>query len=64
MSSGLRGAGGADLALDLLFGGGDLLQRPASVTGKERLGQDSRGQSNFGKYCVLRGSAVLVSESV
>ena len=44
--------GGRDVAQDLVVTGNDRL----------RAGQ-SRGQSNFGKYWVLRGSAVFVSES-
>ena len=35
----------------------------SAVTGKWSFGMSMRGQSNFGKYCVFRGSAVLVSES-
>ena len=32
-----------------------------SVTGKRSFGLTIRGQGNFGKYSVLRGSVVLVS---
>jgi hypothetical protein len=36
----------------------------SGVSGNESFGFTTRGQSNFGKYIVLRGSEVFVSESV
>jgi hypothetical protein len=38
-------------------------RRTSGVAGNFSLGQESRGQSKIGKYCVLRASAVLVSDS-
>jgi len=39
-------------------------RRTSPVTGKRSAGVESLGQSNLGKYWVLRGSAVFVSDSV
>ena len=50
-------------AIDGFLGALDVAQR-LSVTGKRSFGLSRRGQSNLGKYCVLRGSAVFVSDSV
>ena len=38
--------------------------RLSGVSGNVSFGFTTRGQSNFGKYIVFRGSAVFVSESV
>ncbi len=41
-----------------------VVSSPSGVNGKRSIGLTTRGQGNLGKYWVLRGSAVLVSESV
>ncbi len=50
-----------DLPHRLVLGRDDL-RRGAAAMGNRTLGLSIRGQSNFGKYIVFRGSAVLVME--